>query len=83
MLTRNLLRLIVALVVMNSCNLVQAFPMRGFMKSIQDAGSSIEQKTTKPAAEKKRKSNLRANDKSVRPNSARSSQAISEDVLLF
>ena len=83
MLTRNLLRLTVAFVVMNTCNAAQAFPMRGLMKTIQDAGSSMEQKTINPVNERKTKTNLRANDKSFNSNSGRSSQPISEDILLF
>ena len=83
MFTKNLLRLIVAFIVINTCNFAQAFPLRGLMKQIQDSGSSIEQKTTKPSTERKTKSNLRVNDKSFSSNSDRSSQTISEDVLLF
>ena len=83
MFTKNLLRLIVAFIVINTCNFAQAFPLRGLMKQIQDAGSSIEQKTTKPSTERKTKSNIRVNDKSFSSNSRRSSQTISEDVLLF
>ena len=83
MFTKNLSRLIVAFVVINTCNFAQAFPLRGLMKTIQDTGSSIEQKTKKPSTERKAKSNLRVNDKSSSSNSRRSSQTISEDILLF
>jgi len=83
MFTRNLLRLIVGFVVMNTCNSAQAFPLRGLMKSIQEASPSKEKKTIKPSTERKAKSNLKANDKSFSSNSGRSSQTVSEDVLLF
>ena len=83
MFTRNLLRLTVAFVVMNTCNSAQAFPMRGLMKSIQDAGSSIEQKTIKPSTERRTQSNFKANDNGFSSNSGRSSQTFSEDILLF
>ena len=77
------MRLIVAFALMNTYNSAQAFPMRGLMKSIQEAGSSIEKKTIEPSTQTKTKSKLKANDKNFSSNSGRSSQTLSEDVLLF
>jgi hypothetical protein len=79
-----LLRLIiVAFLVMNTCNSAQAFKLKGLMNKIKDASPSVDQKTIKPVTEKETTSNLKANDEGFSSNSRSSEETTSEDVLLF